>query len=171
MTTPEQIRELIQADFDKEQRRIIIHDEIAALLLAKFNGKKITERLINYLKEKFPGWTIVLDNVASSHSNIHIWGGDSGFKYDDHISFMLGYSNELKSYNPTVFEERDARHGSAARARQEKRTAMLNSASRLVEIAVSINKYNATLQELNALKETALADDCSYIFRDLFNDK
>lgn len=130
MTKTQQIRELVTKRIADEERRLEIVREIHDILRNKFDGKKITKRLATLIENAHPSWAVFYKRTGASTFgmiNLVIWGGDSGFPtHTDAMRVLVGYTNELESYDPKIFPERAVCYYAAVK-RNKARRAFLDS--------------------------------------------
>ncbi len=152
-------------DLEREEMAIELHEAIAGVLKEKFQGKKITRRLVTLLEPivsgVLPGSHVSYHEIAGM-LNIQVWGGT--LKHDDTFRFFIGYdSQDLASYDSAVFEERDACHGKAARKRCAERAELLAGTKVLEVIADRVVKVQALQAEIAKLTDVdAVADVIRY---------
>lgn len=122
------VREIIQNEMENEQAEMAFVNHLC-LTLEKFEGKQVTARISTAVKKMYesehPGNVpnVTIGGVASSHSNLIIWGGFAG-DYEHRHSYMLCYNSDpiftmeaFKKHNPAYFE--------GAEKRQEQRRELL----------------------------------------------
>lgn len=156
LSTFQKICAAIEKNYAEEAKQIRFQGEIYALLVEKFNGKHITQRLCTAIKKLHPTWVVCLDK-ASSQTYLRAWGGDSGFVMGDQVRVFLGYDEDLISYNPDKFITRNGIE--FANKRQQKRSELLDNPIKIQEIACAIDEYTKVRSRLVALIDNVNVDD------------
>lgn len=165
-TTLSELIRLTQEAYDHEAACIAIHDAIAKVLETK-RGKKITARIAGDVAKAL-GWAtderpVQYQITAGSLVQLNVWGSPTPWpKFTVSPSFFLGYAGGTigdrrhvahPDYGPEAFEETDACHGRAAKARNDKRRALLANPSLLKTLAKAIDAKVAAEKSLKALLE------------------
>jgi len=146
-TTPEMLAEVITVQISREQSDIDLHDKLAEILKG-FEGKKLTKRVANKLKEQLPETAIVNWSTEFKWCKIYVWNF-AHWKFDNRADLLIAYENEKESYDPNVFAHNDACRAEPAHKRQGARMALLNNPARLQELCDIINRFNAAYFELS----------------------
>lgn len=163
-----QIEKAIRAGIDRENNGILIHETIASILKAKWNGKRINRRIVEQVKtalaSKFGKEPVVYYDELAGMTNLRIWSYPGHETSDKSDSFFLGYSgrlgtNDLAAYPSEVFEERDACHGNAAKERNAKREKALKGS--VSKWADTVNAFVKAKREFDNIS--------SYDFPDWYN--
>jgi hypothetical protein len=170
--TTDQVKALIQAQIDRENQSIYLHNEIVKVL-KNFEGKAISKRIATALQKIHPDWTVFYDtNYGMFH--LSIWGGDTGLKYDSRYSALIGYESEPEvsigeSKYSRGFEYFDCCNGSAAIERNIARQATIDNPVRIEDMVKALNDYSESLANL---EKTIDADTDSYnLIRLAYNGK
>lgn len=119
------VRKLVVDREREEKRALVIVQEIHAILVDKFHGKKITKRLVTILQKAHPSWTVFYDNVYGT-IRLSVWGGDSGRDHSKRIDVLVAYEKDIESYDSSVFPDRAVCYYAGAE-RNEQRNAFLRS--------------------------------------------
>jgi hypothetical protein len=140
---------IIEQAIIKEHEWITTHKIIAEILAKHFNGKKITRRIVKYIKAELTEGAVVHYSTDYDQCNIIIWGCFS-WSYDNRISHFIGYKGDMDEYDPAIFEDRDARHGRAAIERNRLRSEMTDTdrPEQLDRAIARANRANAAFYEL-----------------------
>lgn len=103
------IRTIMEKAHEYYEREVKFYKVIREMLAEKFTGKRVdTKRTLTYINSLHPTWTVCFQTVGS-HTNLRVWGGDSGYKdHNDYGRVMLGYDNELHVFDPNKMDEHNA---------------------------------------------------------------
>jgi hypothetical protein len=149
--TNQQIREYLQSQIDNENKGIYFHNEIIKAM-RPFEGKPMSKRIATALQKLHPEWTIYYGNEYGQF-HLSIWGGDTGLRYDNRFSALIGYDSEPivsidRSKDSRGFEDCDCCHGSAGIERNAKRQATIDNPEQITAITNAINDYSDALEKL-----------------------
>jgi len=137
-----------------------------ACVLKKYNGKKITRRILAAIKTALGPAREVYWDHSSSFLQLRVWDRATG--WDNRETFLIGYNEEpttpglrgcnLQCYRAESFEVADACHGAAARIRQDKRRALLEDGDCLRSLAMRIqnaaDSHNLLVGFLNDIENS-----------------
>ena len=135
----------LRADIEDDQRGISIHHKVRAIL-ELYRDKQITKRFFDKFTQ-VTGLNCARYNRCGLNS-IRVWGG--AIPETKPVECFLGYDSDMGSYQPEVFEDRDACHAQPAIDRNTRRLGMLNDSVYLDRISTAVFNY---LQASAALKE------------------
>lgn len=165
MTTLEKLIAGILADRDRERAQINIHN-IIARALARFEGKPLTKRIVNYVREQLPkDASVVFDG-----SCIRVWNVPVFEDYEqrtahylppEHACQSLGGSslNRVRAFH----ESSDVCNGEAADRRNADRDDLLESGT-VISLARMIDKHNECYQAIQSLtKPESFGHQAQYI--------
>jgi len=120
--------------------------------LLKFEGKTISKRIETEIKKLLPDNTIYYDNNYGMY-HIVIWG--NGIKYDNRLSFLLGYAN-----NPIVDGKKILDHN-LCHELEEGRANKLKTIT-LDMIVEKVNTWNQGLEMMQSVNKWADGFEISY---------
>jgi hypothetical protein len=155
MTTRQTIKESIRDEMLKEKRCYHIH-KILVSTFKKFEGKKITKRMVTALKEVMPGWVISL-TFEYGQINIRCWEHN----FNDHESYFLGYCS---GDHGGIYREGDAevahsgfeyyscRTGAACLVRINRAEQMLADPHTLTKIARQVDTFKKAKEKLDEIR-------------------
>jgi hypothetical protein len=155
MTTRQIIKEAIRDEMLNEKRIYHIHG-ILISTFKKFEGKKITKRMVTALKEILPGWCITL-TFDYGQINIRLWEHN----FEDRESYFLGYCTGdhggiYRKGSPeeshSGFEYYSNRTGAACLIRIKRAEQMLADPHTLTAIAKKVNAYKKAKENLEAIR-------------------
>jgi hypothetical protein len=141
--TAADIRRVIEKNKAEDSLRIKYHEILAALLKEKWDGKKITQRIVKQFKEKIgePDAVVYFGGPAQLWY-LELWGSKDFPQYEGRLRMFVGYTHDLLSYPAEVFEQRDISYGNAAKERNEQRDILLANEEFLENTAQTINDLN-----------------------------
>lgn len=134
------VRKLVCDREREENRALAIVQEIHAILIDKFHGKKITKRLATIIQKAHPSWTVFYNNAYGT-IRLSIWGGDSGRDHSKRIDVLVAYEKDIESYDSSVFPDRAVCYYAGAK-RNEQRNAFLASDAP-EELAIAVARLKA----------------------------
>ena len=159
--TPEDIKTIVRANYNREATYITVHDLIARILREKYQGKKLTKRIEDQVKgalekakfdgELRAGAPVVSFTKDGTLSHLSIWGIRHAEDFSKRMYIFLGYNGEIDNYDAATFEEHDARNGRAAKERNAERSKLLSSEAELAFLAELVNKIRHAKTELKVL--------------------
>jgi hypothetical protein len=155
MTTRQIIKDSVRDEMLNEKRIYRIH-QILVATFKKFEGKKITRRMITALKEVMPGWCITL-SYDYGQINIRLWEHN----FEDRESYFLGYTtgdhggiyregNSEEAHSG--FEYYSCRTGAACLIRIKRAEQMLADNSTLTAIAKKVDAYKKAKEKVEAIR-------------------
>jgi len=117
-------------------------------VLTRYQGKQITKRFKTALEKEHPTWRVWLEHMSTT-TYIRVWGGNSGYKAStDACSFLVGYSNELASFDIAKFEEHNKYYAKTVMQKVAERNIILGNTGWLEETAERIIQFDKTRREL-----------------------
>lgn len=159
--TAEKLRqELVDQD---ETLSISAHDTLAAVLKAKWDGKKITKRIETDFRKAFYGEDtrpVVRYTTEHGLAYLETWLLD----YNNRIRLFIGYTGALGimgahpsryigRYSADEFEDADCSNGKPAKERQEARRLLLDDPDKLQDLADAIDAAKRAKEQVKAMVE------------------
>jgi len=146
------LRSILEKVYEETERELVFFAEIRRLLVEKFVGKQINKRVITYIHSKHPSWLVSFYGVGNS-TYIRVWGGDSGFTYDNHGRVFIGYHDtHSNGFSVEAFDANNQQIPSTIAA-QTQREALLADTAEMLAIGERIESFNADRDRLDALLE------------------
>jgi hypothetical protein len=155
MTTRQIIKDSIRDEMLNEKRVYHIH-KILVATFKKFEGKKITKRMTNTLKEVMPGWVIYL-RFEYGQINLVLWEHTSKDKEEYFLGYTTGdhggiYREGNSEESHSGFEYYSCRTGAACLIRINRAEQMLADNSTLTAIAKKVDAYKKAKEKLEAIR-------------------
>jgi len=144
------------------------YHNLVAIELAKFEGKKLTKRLVTNLEKALPGATIYWEHNAGM-ININISGVPEFMSYNDRLRLFLGYDKDLPSYSVERFEYADYCHGGESRDRVIKTCELLDS-TLPEKIDQAIQNLGGAFEDLRALAGNSFSNPAYYRILDIVKE-
>jgi hypothetical protein len=160
------VKETIERNYKQEAQYLEALEKIGALLLAKYNGKKLTKRLEAQCKELFGADAIASFNNEYGNYKLSLWNVKPAFPtYDNRLSLYFG--SNVDNYDASRFA---AEHYiDAIKKRQAYRETLLNTDSALEVLAAHVSAIrqakNLILERTESIKFGA--NDDAYSILDL----
>lgn len=148
--TEKAIRGILEESIAGEVETIRVHDAIARIISAKFEGKQVTKRLATLLRAEmqWPETCVVAWDTEHGTGKVRVWGkGTPWLDYNASATFYVGHTgwlmgpNELASMTRDVFEKCDNANGGAAKARNARRETLLANRGHLAKLALEFDAY------------------------------
>jgi len=162
------VREIIQLDFDVEQKDRELSDKVAEVLTA-FDGKQCSKRLATALKKEF-GCLVHYEPPGMMKSGeVVLWGKEINREYEHRIMYFLlqkKWDDPDRTFSIDSFIEHNIAHFAAAIERQEERKAQLESdyPENLQELIRQYDNIAGLIDEM-----TSVSDPSHYSIRREFS--
>jgi len=162
------VREIIQFDYDVEQKERELSDKVAEILTA-FDGKQCSKRLATALRKHF-GCLVHYEKPGAVTSGIiYLWGKEIEREYDNRLMLFLlkkSWDDPDRTFSIESFKEHNIAHFSAAIERQKERMKQLSTdyPERLLKL---ISQYDEIAAQIDAM--TSAVDPSHYSIRHEFS--
>jgi hypothetical protein len=153
-TTRKIIKDSIREEMQKEKVCHHIH-KILVSTFKKFEGKKITKRMVTALLEVLPGWHVTI-SYQYGQINLTVYQ----YHYNDRETYFLGYCDgehgglyrEGKAEeNHSGFEYYSNRTGEACLVRIKRAEQMLADPATITAIARKVDRFKKAKDELSKI--------------------
>jgi hypothetical protein len=155
MTTRQIIKDSILEELIKEKRCYHIH-KMLVKEFKKFEGKKITKRMVTALKEVMPGWVIYL-RIQYGQIHVAVWEHSSNDKEEYFLGYTTGdhggiYREGKADVSHSGFEYYSCRTGEACLIRINRAEKMLADGKELTKIAKQVDAFKRAEEKLKAIR-------------------
>jgi hypothetical protein len=152
MDTAALVERVITTRLAEEDVAILLHDILREVIADK-RGKKPSKHVATaFAKQLEDPYAKVRWYPRSGMFFVEVWDGLHNIPYDDRVKMLVAYDRE-ETLDPARFDEHDAKNGTAARHRNERRRAFLKNGGP-EKIASAINRMRLALESFMEMNDS-----------------